>query len=381
MHIAGSNGKGSVAAMMERVLRTAGYRTGQFSSPHLQRYVERVRIDGRPLSEAEAARRLESLRHDGRLPPLTFFEHTTVLALEAFRDAECDVVLLEVGLGGRLDSTNVVDPALSIITNISLEHERILGDTLSQIAREKAGILRRGVPVLVGARDPSARRVIRARAKKVGAPASFIEAEFDARWANGKLDVQVGERCLDGVRLGLRGRYQGDNAACAVAGLLALDEQGFELDENVIRQGLARTRWPGRLEWHKGRPSFLFDAAHNAEGCRRLAEHLAEVGWDGPVVLLFGAMHGKDHRRMLAAFDGRVTHRVYAAPRVHRAAPVETFSNIRRGRTARSLPEGLRIAKEKAGPSGVVVVAGSVFLVSEIRALVKGIRTDPPIAM
>ncbi len=381
VHIAGTNGKGSVAAMMESVLRHAGYRTGKFSSPHLHRYVERVQIDGRPLSEAETARRLEALRADSRLSALTFFEYTTLMAFEAFRDAACDIVLLEVGLGGRLDSTNVVTPAVSVITNIGLEHQRILGDTLARIAKEKAGIIKPGVPVIVGARDASARRVISARAKKLRAPLSLIGRDFDASWSDDRLHARVGKHRWDSLRLGLSGIYQGDNAACALAALMKLESQGFELDEADVRKGLARTRWPGRLEWHKSKPAFLFDAAHNADGCERLAEYLETIDWTGPVILLFGAMRDKDHRRMLAAFDEHVTSRVYAAPTMDRAAAGKKFSEIRQGRVARSVAQALQLAQDKAGPDGLVVVAGSIFLVAEVRALVKGIRSDPPIAM
>lgn len=381
VHIAGTNGKGSVATMMESVLRQAGYRTGKFSSPHLHRYVERVQINGRPLSEAETARRLEALRADDGLSSLTFFEYTTLLAFEAFRDAACDIVLLEVGLGGRLDSTNVVTPLVSVITNIGLEHQRILGDTIARIAKEKAGIIKPRVPVIVGARAASARRVISARARKLRAPLSLIGRDFDASWSGDRLDASVGKHRLDRLRLGLSGTYQGDNAACALAALSKLKSQGFEFDEADVRAGLARTRWPGRLEWHRGKPAFLFDAAHNADGCVQLSRYLEAVGWDGPVILLFGAMRDKDHRRMLTAFDRHVTSRVYASPRIHRAAAATTFSKIRRGRVARSVAQALQLAQDRAGPDGLVVVAGSIFLLAEVRALVKGIRSDPPIAM
>ncbi|MBT8469589.1 MAG: bifunctional folylpolyglutamate synthase/dihydrofolate synthase, partial [Deltaproteobacteria bacterium] len=222
VHVAGTNGKGSVATMVESVLRAAGYRTGQFASPHLQRYVERVRISGRPISEREAARRIEELRADTGLPPLTFFEYTTLLALEAFRDADCDIVCLEVGLGGRLDSTNIVTPEVSVITNISFEHQRILGDTLAKIAREKAGVLKRNVPCVVGARGKTVRRTITARARAVGAPLRWIDRDFESAWDGHSLSVRVGEQRWDGLRLGLRGKYQGDNAACALAALMEL---------------------------------------------------------------------------------------------------------------------------------------------------------------
>jgi len=381
LHVAGTNGKGSVAAMSESVLRAAGYKTGQFTSPHLQRYVERVRIGGRPISEAEAARRIEDLRADSRLPSLSFFEYTTLLAFEAFRDARCDVVVLEVGLGGRLDSTNVVTPVASVITNISLEHQRILGDTHAKIAREKAGVLKPGVPCIVGTRSKSARRAIRARAKVVGAPLRWIDSDFESRWTNNTLSVRVGERTLEHLRLGLRGRYQADNAACAVAALDELAHAGFVISERDIRVGLGRARWPGRLEWYPGQPSFLFDAAHNAAGCLTLARYLHELEFPGRVVLLFGAMRDKDHRAMLSAFDGLVERRVYVSPSVHRSERPERLARIRSGAVARSVRDAVTRAKRAAGPEGLVVTAGSIFLVSEVRALVKNARTDPPIAM
>ncbi len=381
VHVAGTNGKGSVATMVESVLRAAGYHTGQFASPHLQRYVERVRIGGRPISEREAACRIEELRADTRLPPLTFFEYTTLLAFEAFRDARCDIVVLEVGLGGRLDSTNIMTPEVSVITNISFEHQRILGDTLPKIAREKAGVLKPDVPCVVGARGTAVRRAIAARARAVGAPLRWIDRDFESAWDGHALSVRVGKQSWAGLRLGLRGEYQGDNAACALAALTELRDRGFDVSDADIRAGLKRAKWPGRLEWHRGQPSFLFDAAHNAAGCETLARYLDELEVHGKVVLLFGAMRDKDHRRMLAAFDGRVDRRVYASSGVHRSDSPDRFAKIRKGSVSRSVRDAVARAKRAAGPDGLVVVAGSIFLVAEARAVVKNVRTDPPIAM
>jgi dihydrofolate synthase/folylpolyglutamate synthase len=381
VHVAGTNGKGSVATMVESVLRAAGYRTGQFASPHLQRYVERVRIGGRPISEREAAKRIEELRADTRLPALSFFEYTTLLAFEAFCDAQCDIVVLEVGLGGRLDSTNIVTPEVSVITNISFEHERVLGDTLAKIAREKAGVLKAGVPCVVGARGKSVRRAITTRARAVGAPLRWIDRDFESTWNDRSLSVRVGDQEWAGLRLGLRGDYQGDNAGCALATLVELGERGFEVSDDDIRKGLARAKWPGRLEWHSGNPAFLLDAAHNASGCQTLARYLDELEFPGRTVLLFGAMRDKDHRRMLAAFDGRVDRRIYAAPAICRSESPARLATIREGTVARSVRDAVARAKRAAGPDGLVITAGSIFLVSEARALVKNVRTDPPIAL
>ena len=381
VHIAGSNGKGSVAAMLESVFREAGYRTGQFASPHLHRYVERVRIDGRPISESEAAMRIEELRKDPRLPKLTFFEYTTLLAFESFRSASCDLVMLEVGLGGRLDATNIITPRLSMITNISLEHQRILGDTRAKIAAEKAGILKPGVPCVVGARGGDVRRTIRSRARRVGAPLCWVGNDFEGRWNGSRLDVRVGDDRHEGLRLGLRGRHQAENAACVVAAVHALEGRGFPVSSDALRRGLLRAKWPGRLEWCPGKPAFLFDAAHNAAGCERLGEHLQEMKIDRKVVLLFGASKDKDHRKMLAAFDSLVDRRVYVTPNVRRAERAERLASIRPATIARSVRDGVSRARRAAGNGGLVVVAGSIFLVSEARALVKGVRTDPPIQM
>lgn len=381
VHVGGTNGKGSVAAMLDSVLRSAGYKTGFFSSPHMQRYVERFRIDGRPISEREAAERIEDLRADARLPSLSFFEYTTLLGFEAFRDARCDIVVLEVGLGGRLDSTNIVTPETCVITSIGLEHQRILGDTLAKIAGEKAGILKPGIPCVVGARGKSVRRTIGKKARDVGAPVRWIDRDFASWWQEGRLSVRAGDRQWNDLRLGLCGSHQGDNAACAVAALVELEKRGFHVSEGQLRKGLERVKWAGRLEWVRGRPSFLFDAAHNAAGCETLALHLEDLAFPGRVVLLFGAMRDKDHRRMLASFDGLVDRRVYAAPPVLRSERPERLARIREGVVARSVRDAVARARRAAGPDGLVVVAGSIFLVSEARGIVKNVRTDPPIAM
>ncbi|MBW2546568.1 MAG: bifunctional folylpolyglutamate synthase/dihydrofolate synthase, partial [Deltaproteobacteria bacterium] len=258
---------------------------------------------------------------------------------------------------------------------------RILGDTLAKIAREKAGVLKPGVPCVVGARGKSARRAISVRASAVEAPLRWIDRDFESAWDGRSLSVRVGERRWSKLRLGLRGDYQGDNAACVLATLVELQERDFKVSDAHVRSGLKRARWPGRLEWHRGQPAFLFDAAHNATGCDTLARYLDDLEFPGRVVLLFGAMHDKDHRRMLAAFDGRVDRRIYAAPELARSEGPERLAKIRKGTVARSIRDAVARAKRAAGPDGLVVVAGSIFLLAETRALVKNVPTDPPIAM
>ncbi|MFW6052251.1 MAG: bifunctional folylpolyglutamate synthase/dihydrofolate synthase, partial [Myxococcota bacterium] len=317
VHVAGTNGKGSVAALVESSLRRAGVRTGLYTSPHLHRFTERIRVGGRAVAERDVVRLVASIRETlarPGAPELTFFETATLMAFEVFRERACDLVVLEVGLGGRLDATNVIDdPELCIITRLALEHTDRLGDTLEAIAREKAGILKPGAPAVVGVREPEARAVIAARAREVGAPVRWIDDDFGHAPGARAVRVWVGDRWLEGLRVPLPGRHQRDNVALAVAALDALAERGWALDEDAIREGVARARWPGRMERLGGAPPVLLDAAHNADGCEALAAHLDTLP-RGRRVLVFGAMENKDHERMLAAFDGRVDRRILTAP-------------------------------------------------------------------
>jgi dihydrofolate synthase/folylpolyglutamate synthase len=369
VHVAGTNGKGSVSAMVERALRAAGHRTGLYTSPHLHRFVERVRVDGEPIDEAEVVARVDALRREPRLPPLTFFEHVTILAFEAFRDAAVDVAVVEVGLGGRLDATNVVAPKVVAITNVTLEHQRYLGDRIEDIAREKAGVIKPGVPAWTAARDPVVLEVLSARARDVGAPLGILGRDF-------ALEGPLGD-----VRLGLGGPWAGDNAALAVAALESLRASGLRVPDEAVRRGLEEARWPGRFERIEGRPPVLLDAAHNPAGCAALARALVASPHAGKTVLLFGALEDKDHRAMLAAFDGVVDERVYAVPKIRRAPDPAVLLAVRPGAVHASIAEALRAALDAAGPDGRVVVCGSIFLMAEARARLLGLPEDPKIAM
>jgi dihydrofolate synthase / folylpolyglutamate synthase len=391
VHVAGTNGKGSVSAMSAACLRAAGYRTGLFTSPHMQRWVERIRIDGRPLGEREAARRITELLDDferNGAPDTTFFELTTLLALEVFRDHRCEVSVLEVGLGGRLDATNAVKPAVSVITNIALDHTRVLGHTIAAIAAEKAGIVKRAVPLVVGTRDPWAREVIAARARRVRADAAWIDRDFAVSSSGrpGGFDLRVGSRRIAGLRSGLLGAHQRDNAACAVAALLRLDRAGLRVSEAALRKGLAAVRWPGRLERVSGRPSFLLDAAHNLDGCRTLVQYLDQTATvlaarGGRRVLIFGAMADKQYARMLRLLAPRVRRIYFSPPAIGRAASFAQLSRVVRGTRTRGIGDAIARARRAAGPDGEVVITGSIYLLADARAKVLGVRSDPPIRM
>ncbi len=393
VHVAGTNGKGSVCAMVERSLREAGYRTGRFASPHLHRFAERVTIGGAPLPESEVAERLSDIRSVlPTLPPLTFFEVSALMAFEAFRDHRCDVAVVEVGLGGRLDATNVIaSPAVSVITRIAKDHTRILGDTLSAIAHEKAGILRPGVPAVIGAREPEARAAIEAELERHGTDAWWIGEDFEGEAvvpsgtlpldSAGRARLRVGDRQSE-YALGLRGEFQAENAAIARAALERLDAS-LAMPSMAIREGLENVEWPGRLEVVRdGDRHVVFDCGHNPDGCEAFGAFLQRREVPGPVVLLFGAMADKDYANMLGPFDDVVDQRVYAIPPMPRAPEsLAVFQAVRPGELAPSVSEGLARARALAGPDGTVLVAGSIFLVQAVRAEVLGVRSDPPIAM
>jgi dihydrofolate synthase/folylpolyglutamate synthase len=382
VHVAGTNGKGSVSAMIERALRAAGHRTGLYTSPHLHRFIERIRIDGEPIAEAEVVRRASALRQQSGLPQLTFFEYATIMAFEAFRDAAVDVVVLEVGLGGRLDATNVVDPAVVAITNVRLEHQQYLGDRLEDIAREKAGVIKPGIPALTTARDPVVLEVIEARAREVSAPLEVAGRDFAFAYdASGARRLERGGVSVGELAVGLHGPWAEDNAALAAAALVALRETGVVIPDDAIRAGLSEAHWPGRFERIEGAPPFLIDAAHNPAGCEAFARALASSRPPGKTVLLFGALEDKEHGAMLGAFDGLVDERVYAIPAIRRAPDPSVLAAVRPGRVAATVAEGVEAARLAAGPDGLVVVCGSIFLMAEVRARLLGLPEDPKIAL
>jgi dihydrofolate synthase/folylpolyglutamate synthase len=346
----------------------------------LHRFTERIRIDGEPISTREAARRsAELLAFFARkgAPFASFFELTTLMAVEAFRDHRCDVAVMEVGLGGRQDATNAFPAILTVITRIARDHVQFLGYRLSQIAREKAGIIKPGVPVIVGSRAPAAVRVIHGVARKQRARLLQIDRDFAPLPAG---SVRVGRRRYQRLRVALAGTHQQDNAACAVAALSELNELGFSISERAIRAGLRRVRWPARLEHIAGKPGFLIDAAHNADGCRALAEYLHALPRRRRA-LVFGVMQDKDYREMLRSLAPEVDAVYYAQPSLARAADPLDLDRLLPGTAARSVTDALRRARRDAGANGLVIVAGSIFLAAEARAKLLHVPSDPLIRL
>jgi dihydrofolate synthase/folylpolyglutamate synthase len=356
VHVAGTNGKGSVCAMVESIARAHGCKTGLYTSPHLGRFAERIRIDGEPIEDETLAALLDHvLRTD---PELSFFEAATLTAFLAFRDAQVDLGIVEVGLGGRFDATNVIPaPRVAAITRIALDHTDRLGPTLLHIAREKAGIAKPGLEIVLGTMPPEVRAAIDEVAHASGASTTMVD------------EVQMPEA------VGLPGEHQKDNAR--VASLLGLR---IGASPQAVHDGLARAHWPGRLE-SIGR--FLLDAAHNPDGADALARHIRSLGLTPDrVALMFGTLADKDWASMLDVLAPLARARVYVAlPGAARgAADVVAMRARHPGSLARSTEEALSHFSGVPGAS-LIVIAGSVVLVGEARGLLLGLPRDPPVAL
>jgi dihydrofolate synthase/folylpolyglutamate synthase len=374
--VAGTNGKGSVAAYCDAILRASGFRTGRYTSPHLVRVNERIAVDGHAIADRDFAFAVRAVRdaaerlvRRGVLETHpTFFEVLTAAAFAHFRRRAVDVAVLEVGLGGRLDATNVVDPVASAIVSIDFDHEVYLGRTLAAIAGEKAGVMRAGRPTVVGPLPGEARRAVLAQARVSGA--RVVEAGRGARFA-GPFDLRTPSARYAGLRP-LPGAHQRDNLLVAIRLLEEAKREGLSVDLRKVPAAVARTRWPGRLERVAGDPPLVLDGAHNPAGARALAAHLAQ---GPPFVLVFAAMADKDVRGLARELFPLATEIVLTRPRVSRAATPDELAR-RSGRLGArahrepSVARALRLARRLARARGaVVVVAGSLYLVGAVKAL------------
>jgi dihydrofolate synthase/folylpolyglutamate synthase len=368
--IAGTNGKGSVTAMVHHALLAAGHRAARYTSPHLERLEERFVIGSREATTAElddaagAVREAaEALQRSGALAaPPTFFEGTTAVAFEIFQQAGIRVAVLEVGLGGRLDATNVATPIAVAITSIDLDHQAQLGNTFASIAFEKAGVIRPGIPVICGEMPPSAADVIQR-----------VCTEQQARWLRAAQRVDL-DSLTGGREPGLRGGHQRGNATVAACLLVELDRMGIPVDAAAVRAGLTEVVWPGRLElFHHRGADVLLDAAHNPAGARALAAYLRESGWTG-AALVFGAVEDKDVATMLAELSRVCSAVICTTPPTARAMPAERVAEHAHaaGRWAVSIrpdPAGALSAVVRAHRR--VVAAGSIFLIGPLRGILR----------
>ncbi|MGK7313059.1 MAG: bifunctional folylpolyglutamate synthase/dihydrofolate synthase [Candidatus Longimicrobiales bacterium M2_2A_002] len=371
VHIAGTNGKGSVAAIIESVLRRHGLRTGLYTSPHLVDFRERIRIDGLPITETELLTTARVLWPQIEAEAPSFFEAATVIAFLALERAAVDVAVVEVGMGGRLDSTNVVDPDVVVITNVAMDHAQYLGDDLTTIAGEKAGVIKSGVPVVTGETDPVVLDVIRRTAEERGAPLCEVPppvAELDARGTTVVMDTVWGELSL---RVPLAGRHQAQNLAVAVRALERMPPERCP-DRAALVEGAAGVAWPGRLQSETvDGVTWVFDVAHNAAGTRSLLEALPVLRPERPLVALIGVLGDKDWNGMLPplfdAMDAVVLAEPPSAPAQRRWDPEAVLEHLDAPATVRVIrPFAAAVSGAAAlAEGGTVVCTGSVHTVGD----------------
>jgi dihydrofolate synthase/folylpolyglutamate synthase len=384
IHVAGTNGKGSVCALIERVLRAAGVRTGLYTSPHLVDFRERIRVNGRWADDAELGAVLDRIEALPSASTRTFFEVTTALAFEYFRRTNVEWAVVEVGLGGRLDSTNVLAPAVCAITSIGLDHAEVLGRSHAAIAAEKAGILKPGVPAISGVEHDAAASRIARQAADVGAPLTIARDIADVRVVQqGPWGTRLGVECAPWGRFQLQlkliGSHQRENARTALAVLAELTRQGVHVPLKALRDGFAHVRWPGRLEACPSEKRLWWDGAHNVEGMRRLCAAWSEdLRFPPPVAIVFAAGQDKDARTMLARLRSLAPNATLLVTRTHneRARTAEDLaqlaSSLGSGATpSPSIEAAIRSALERHW-TGRVLLCGSLFAVGEAMAAMGG---------
>jgi dihydrofolate synthase / folylpolyglutamate synthase len=385
-HIAGTNGKGSTAAFLESILRQAGFRTGLNTSPHLEKINERIRINGQEISDdafAETFTRIlaliEELLAAGNLRAHpTYFECVTAMAFEYFARERVEFGVFEVGLGGRLDATNILHPVVSIITRIDFDHENFLGHSLQGIAGEKAGILKRDVPVVLAEQRPEAREVILARATELGCPVIETPNVFridSESTQDGFVRARVTETASGTtfeIAPNLPGRFQLQNALNALAAARFLQQRGFRITDAAITQGIANVIWPGRLEKIQSHPDIYLDGAHNPSAARELAAFLDQNFSGRRIWLIYAALRDKAVDEVAGLLFPRAEEVILTAPRTPRAVSAMQLAEIAGHHAARFsvIPEAeqaLDYALAKAAPNEAIFITGSLYLVGQLR--------------
>jgi len=393
IHIGGTNGKGSVGATLLSILTEAGYKVGLYTSPHLSSVRERFRIGNSFISEQDFARlgsRIASVLGNDQI---TYFEFTTTLALLWFAGQDVDLALMEVGMGGRLDATNVIGPLVSVITNVSMDHEQYLGNTLAEVAGEKAGIIKPGIPVVSGAADDASRQVIVDRCQELNSPLYLLGKDFSGKrtenhWNYTGLD----HRSQADLPLAMKGSYQIGNASLALATLELLQPDNVQVTDQQIRAGLSCTRWPGRLEEFRlnsrqlnadssdnsDSRHFLLDGAHNPAGVKALQLALEQEFSYNRLILIWGAMSDKDITTTLETIAPMADRILFTRPESERSAMPEDLMNclpetmIDRAKSVAGVEEALQVATERATGDDLICIAGSLYLVGRARQILLG---------
>jgi dihydrofolate synthase / folylpolyglutamate synthase len=378
IHIGGTNGKGSTAAMMGSILQKEGYRVGLYTSPHLIRFTERIKVNGKEIEEEEVAALAGWMRKEieasGILPPFTFFDFTTAMALHYFKQKLVDLAILEVGLGGRLDSTNVVDPLIAIITNIAKDHEEYLGKSILKIAQEKAGIIKKGRPLVTAATQPLALRLFSKVCQGKESPYFRVGKEFRyVRAEDGDFDYEGLNRKLWGIHLNLKGFHQVINATTALGAMEVLEDLGYRVSTHAMIDGLKEVDWPGRLEMVSSSPRVILDGAHNPAGALVLKESLEKEFQYQNLILLIGIMKDKDIPSMLHLLAPLAHHIIFTKPHTDRAAAPSLLKkalgqNGKKAEIAEDLREAIERGLSLTRKDDLLCITGSLYTVGEARA-------------
>ncbi len=375
VHVAGSNGKGSSIAFLRQMLRQHGLSVGVYSSPHLRHFSERIVINETPISEAEIVALTRKLRPVVEKIPriVTFFDFTTCMALLYFARQAPDIVLLETGLGGRLDATNVArKPLLTMVTNIALEHEEFLGSTLLEVATEKAGILKPGVPLVSGVKQEKLRNFFAEKQREMAAASDFLGRDFRIRrHRDGSFSYYGSEYRFAGLKLAMSGRYQQDNAALALRTLEYLSHEGlFELDEQMVAEALLKVHWPGRLQQVGNRPDIYLDGAHNPHGIRALEPELRRLAADRRLVLILGVMKDKRIKEMTARLVPLADEVIVTQAPLDRACSPERLAeevklHCSKVSVTKSVAAAFALARSRTVADDLIFLTGSLYCVGE----------------
>jgi dihydrofolate synthase/folylpolyglutamate synthase len=386
IHIAGTNGKGSTATMIASILRDNGLKVGLFTSPHLVSFTERIRINGLPIPEQEVIRLTSFIRNaiSGADIKPTFFEFVTAMAFYYFASEDVDWAVIEVGMGGRFDATNIIQPEISIITNIALEHKEFLGQTLSEIAFEKAGIIKDRIPVVTATQHPEALDVIERIAKKNSSELHIYGRDFEGKLTfmderHIKFNYISSSSKRNGLCIPLSGRYQIYNAALAIRACEIMSQRGLHLSKDAIYNGISNLNLEGRLEWVSHMPPIIIDSAHNPDAAASLADAIEEIFQEKKIILIVGIMKDKEIEGILKPLI-KISHKIiFTRPKGERAAPPlilkKCIKNIMKNRnpkaifTTNTVAEAIRLAETLHRKDHIILVTGSFYTTGEVKEL------------
>jgi dihydrofolate synthase / folylpolyglutamate synthase len=371
IHIAGTNGKGSVATFIASILKQAGIKVGVYSSPHLVRFTERFRINDEEISREKAADLIDELK--GAVvsdSPPTFFEATTAMAFLYFAREDTDIAIMEVGMGGRLDATNIITPLVSVITNISMEHQFFLGSRLLDIAGEKGGIIKKGVDLVTGATQPSVISLFKSICREKRASMWRVGTDISYRTTKYGFHYKGIKRRFNRLHLGLKGSFQVRNAALALSAIELLEKQGFRISPGHIQEGLKNSFWPGRMQVMAENPTVLLDGAHNPAAIRALAVSIRTGFEYRRLILVIGIMADKEIGQLLRGIVPIADYVIYTRPVYSRAADPEILMAAaapleKPGKVEPLLTKAIEKARDIADPEDLIVICGSLFTVGE----------------